>query len=225
MYPVLQVPIVFIERSLVGFVALGYAALLVKLLKSTLFLRLPFFTAYVAASIPAYLTWDANNAQRVAAWGLILISLRFCVVVETYLVVAPRLALAERRWLIVMLLAISGAVGIVATGYYTEMGPLGWYKAIRYHAHVGFATVLIFGVLALNIYPPRMERWARNHSLIVTLYFLLYAGVSFVKPGKGEAALWYAADSAFQIGILICIGLWLGFVIPRALAPRLPVTL
>jgi hypothetical protein len=209
------VPVVHIQKALTAIVGLGYAVLLARLLLSTGYLRLKFFTLYVAAMVPAYLAWNPNDAQSVVAWGILLIALRVCVAIEVYLIVAPELSLSERRGLLATIALIAGVPMLLCWGYYDQPGLMGWYKTIRQLAHVGLAAALLFGVLGLNIHPPRLERWQRRHALITTLYVLLYAAISFVRTGKGQGELWYTADAVFQAGAGLCIGLWLWFVVPK----------
>lgn len=212
--------IVFVEQSLVLIAAALYALLFLRLVRSYCFWQVPFFVIYVAAMVPANLLWNPKSPQTVVLWGIVLISLRICVAIEMYLLAASSMSLPERRGLLAMLLGISVFVLWILSGYYDQAGLMGWYKSVRQMTHVTLATALLFGTLGVSIYPPQMDRWKKNHAIIGTLYFLMYAGVSFVKPAKGQAWLWYVADALFQVGMCACIWLWLLLVVPkRAKAP------
>jgi hypothetical protein len=208
-------PVVQIQSALTAIVGVGYAVMLSRLLLSTGYLRLKFFTLYVATMIPAYLAWNPKDTNSVVAWGIVLIALRACMVIEVYLIVAPSMSVGERRGMLATLALIASVPMLLCWGYYDAPGLMGWFKSIRQMAHVGLATALLFGVLGLNIYPPRLERWQRRHALITTVYMLFYAVASFARTGKGQGGLWYSASALYQIGACVCIGLWLGFVVPK----------
>jgi len=211
--------LVYVQQSLLAFATLGYLVLFVRLMQTTGFLRVKFFTLYVGVMVPASMLWNPRDTLNVVGWGAILILLKICVAIEVYLIVAPRLHIKERRGILLTVTGIAGLCCLVVTLGWEPKSQwllMDWYRAFRQLSHVALSAMLLFGIVGcLCVRVPHLERWERNHALVTTLYFLIMTARTFVRPGKGEADLWNVTDSLVSAGVCLCVALWLQFVVPK----------
>lgn len=210
-----------IEQTSRWITACLWVALLVQQIRWQNFWYIPYFTIYLILSC-IQTVWSPHGLIANLFIEPSLMSLRFCCAIEAVSLCLSPIRGKERRWILITMLLIGVLIMAVlrvtkwspwesGIFYYLSSNPLLIYVTARQYFHVALALACVMGATAYTIERVKMERWPRNHFLILTLHFLVISAIGFINVPDWriypqlyrEVHIWY------YFGTAICLSLWI----------------
>lgn len=191
---------------------LGYALLVLVLIRSGAWARVPLFSLFAAAMVPSMYWWDPAKVSGLTWAGAGLLIGKFLVTGEAFWICTEWLSPTERKRLLVFCAAIAVLGVWITARMYTDLSPLGIYRATRQHVHTSLSMMLLAGAGCLWVRPCRIPRPRQQHALVLLAYMLIHAGTGLmwgiIRPAGGTVSDHQAIQQLYLLGCCVCIVAW-----------------